>query len=111
MSWTDFFIVFACCAATMLVCRVVPVFALRERTLPPGVVRALNLIPPATFAALIANSLLEPGMFDAGIWPGALPLVSALLVMAVGYKTKSLVWCIVVGVGSYAALAALSGTF
>ena len=104
MSWVDFAIIVGACAITMVLCRVVPVFALKGRKLPAGAVRLLNLIPPATFAALIANDLLNPGMFANGIWPAAIPLVSAALVFAVGYKTKSLVWCIVVGVGSYALL-------
>ena len=45
MDWTSFFIVFLACAITMLICRVVPVFALKGRELPANAVRALNLIP------------------------------------------------------------------
>ena len=104
MSWVDFAIVVGACALTMLACRVIPVFALKGRELPEGAVHLLNLIPPATFAALIANDLLAPGMFANGPWPAAIPLVSAALVFAVGYTTKSLVWCIVVGVATYALL-------
>ncbi|MGI6033294.1 MAG: AzlD domain-containing protein [Coriobacteriales bacterium] len=111
MGLTDFLIVFLSCAATILVCRVTPIFALRGRELPASAVRALNLIPPATFSALVANDLLEPGMFSEGFWPAALPLVAAAAVLVVGYKTKSLVWCIVVGVGSYAIMMGLSGLF
>ena len=33
-----------------------------------------------------------------------IPWISAALVFVVGYKTKSLVWCIVAGVASYALL-------
>lgn len=102
MSWGDFLIVFLCCAATILAFRVVPVFALKGRELPANATRALNLIPPATFAALIANDLFKPEMFSAGVWNGLMPLIAAALVLIVGYKTKSLVWCIVVGVASYA---------
>lgn len=104
MDWTSFFIVFLACAITMLVCRVVPVFALKGRELPANAVRALNLIPPAAFAALIANDLLSPTVFANGPWPALIPFIAAALVLVVGYKTKSLVWCIVVGVGSYALL-------
>ena len=43
-------------------------------------------------------------MFASGIWPGALPLVAAAVVIVVALKTKSLVWCIVAGVGSYGVL-------
>ena len=66
MGWGDFLVVFACCAVTMLVCRTVPLFALKGKQLPEGVEQALGFIPPAAFAALVANDLLTPGMFDAG---------------------------------------------
>ena len=39
-----------------------------------------------------------------GPWPAMIPWSSAALVFVVGYKTKSLVWCIVAGVASYALL-------
>ena len=71
MGWGDFLVVFACCAVTMLVCRTVPLFALKGRQLPEGVERALGFIPPAAFAALVANDLLTPGMFDAGRRPAS----------------------------------------
>lgn len=104
MSWSDFAFIGLACAATILVCRVVPIFALRGRDLPGWLSQALAYIPPAAFAALIANDLLSPGMFDAGLWPAAIPLVAALIVVAVALKTKSLVWCIIAGVGSYGIL-------
>ena len=53
---------------------------------------------------LISNDLLAPGMFDAGFWPAAIPLIAAAAVTAVAIKTKSLVWCIVVGVGVFGLL-------
>ena len=101
MSTSSFLIIYLCCLATMLLCRCVPLLALKGRTLPDNLVRALNLIPPAAFAALVANDLFSPGMFDAGLWQGLMPLAAAVLTMAVGYLRKSLVLCIVVGVGSY----------
>ena len=102
MGMSDYLVIVGSCLVTMLLCRVTPIFALKGRQLPEGVVRALGLIPPAAFAALVANDLLSPTMFDAGVWPGAMPLVSAAITFVVGYTTKSLVWCIVAGVGSYA---------
>ena len=75
MSMHDFFIVFATCLVTMLLCRCLPLFVLKGRQLPEGLARALGFIPPAAFAALVANDLLSPGMFDAGAWPAAMPLV------------------------------------
>lgn len=104
MSWTDFAFIGLACAFTILLFRVIPVFALRGRDLPGWLSQALVFIPPAAFAALIANDLLSPTMFDAGIWPGALPLVATAIVIVVAIKTKSLVWCIVAGVGSYGLL-------
>ncbi len=104
MSWSEFALVGLACAATILVCRVAPVFVLRGRDLPGWLSQALNFIPPAAFAALIASDLLSPGMFDAGLWPAAIPLIAAVAVIAVALKTKSLVWCIVIGVGCYGLL-------
>lgn len=104
MGWGDFFIVFACCAVTMLICRVAPLFALKGKNLPEGVEQALGFIPPAAFAALVANDLLTPGMFDAGVWSAAAPLVAAGVVALVAWKTKSLLWCAVSGVVAYALL-------
>lgn len=104
MSWGDFLIVFGCCAVTMLVCRVIPLFALKGRSLPEGVERALGFIPPAAFAALVANDLLTPGMFDAGLWPAAAPLVASAAVVVVACTTKSLLWSAVTGVVAYALL-------
>ena len=101
----DFAIVFATCLVTMLVCRCVPLFVLKGRQLPEGLARALGFIPPAAFAALVANDLLSPGMFDAGLWPAAMPLAAAAVVVAVAWKTKSLLWCALTGCASYPALA------
>lgn len=104
MTWTEFWIVLACCALTMLACRVLPLFLLKGKQLPASVEKALGFIPPAAFAALVANDLFSPGMFDAGLWVGAMPLVAALVVVVVACKTKSLLWCAVAGVASYALL-------
>ncbi len=104
MGWGDFLVVLVCCAATMLACRVVPLLLLKGRQLPEGVERALGFIPPAAFSALVANDLLSPGMFDAGLWPAAAPLVAAAVVVVVAWKTKSLVWCAVSGCAAYAVL-------
>ena len=95
---------FGVCAVTMLACRVLPLFLLKGRELPPRVSEALGYIPSAAFAALVANDLLTPGMFDAGIWPAAAPLVAALAVVVVARLTKSLLWCAIAGVVVYALL-------
>ncbi|MEG2628796.1 MAG: AzlD domain-containing protein [Raoultibacter sp.] len=104
MSWSDFLIIFVSCAATMLVCRVVPLFLLKGKQLPEAVSQALGFIPPAAFAALVANDLLSPSMFAEGLWPAAAPLVAALVVAVVAVKTKSLLWCALAGVAAYSLL-------
>lgn len=104
MSWEEFLVVFACCAITMLICRVVPLFLLKGKELPEGFQRALGFIPPAAFAALVANDLLTPGMFDAGLWPAAAPLLAAGVAAFVAWKSKSLLWSTVAGVTAYALL-------
>lgn len=98
IDWTQFFIIFGVCALTMLACRVLPLFLLKGRQLPARVEEALGYIPPAAFAALVANDLLTPGMFAEGLWPAAAPLLAALVVVVVARLTKSLLWCAVAGV-------------
>ena len=61
MTWSEFWIVLAACGVTMLACRVLPLFLLKGRELPPMLKRALGFIPPAAFAALVANDLFVPG--------------------------------------------------
>lgn len=107
MSWQEFWTVLACCGATILACRVVPLFLLKGRELPEALSRALNLIPPAAFAALVANDVINPGMFSGGLWPAAAVLVASACVVLIALKTKSLLWSAVGGVASYAVLLAL----
>ncbi|MBR2789461.1 MAG: AzlD domain-containing protein [Eggerthellaceae bacterium] len=104
MTWGSFFIIFGICAVTMLVCRVLPLFVLKGRDLPERMQEALGYIPPAAFAALVANDLLSSGMFDVGLWPAALPFVASLIVVIVARKTRSLIACALAGVAAYALL-------
>lgn len=104
MSWNDFWIILVTCGITMLICRVAPLFLLKGRELPGDVIQALNLIPPAAFAALVANDILAPGMFAEGLWPAGAVICAAIIVVVVAIKTKSLIWCAVAGVASYAIL-------
>ena len=85
-------------------CRILPVFALRGRALPPRVVEALGYIPPAAFAALVANDLSSPALFAAGAWAGLLPFASAAVVLLVYWRTRSMLWCCVSGVIAYVLL-------
>ena len=94
---------------TMLLCRCVPLFLLKGRELSPQAKEALNLIPPAAFAALVANDLIQPNAFAASWWEGALPLVAAVPVLIVAKKTGSLIWCAIVGMACYALLLYVPG--
>lgn len=104
ISWTDFAIIGIACAFTILVFRTAPMLALRGKELPGWLSNALAFIPPAAFAALIANDVLSPTMFYNGVLQGLIPVIAAAAVIPVAIKTKSLMGCIVVGIGVYAAL-------
>ena len=104
MSMTEFWIVLGVCTVTMVLCRTVPLFVLKGKSLPPAFERALGYLPPAAFAALVANDLLSPDMFAQGLWPAAAPLLAALVVVLVAVKSKSLLLCAVTGVVAYALL-------
>lgn len=104
MSTQEFLVIWLVVFGTVLACRVIPIFALRGRALPPRVVEALGYIPPAAFAALVANDLLSPTMFANGLWAGLMPLVAAGIVVAVAVKTRSMLGCCVVGVVAYVLL-------
>lgn len=107
MQVTDFLVILAGSAVLMFVCRVVPLVALRGRQLPPTVVRALGFIPPAAFAALVANDLFQPANFAPGSLAWVPSVVAAAAAALVGVKTKSMAWCIVVGVAAYAVVSLL----
>lgn len=99
MSQGEFLVFYLCVLVVILACRCVPLLALKGRALSPRVSDALSLIPPAAFAALVANDLFDP---VAGI---SVPGVAAALVVAlVARRTGSLIWCALVGMAAYAAL-------
>lgn len=104
MSTQDFLVIWLLCTVVIMGCRVIPIFALRGRELPAGVVEALGYIPPAAFAALVTNDLVSSSMFDAGIWAGLMPIVAAIVVMVIAWRTKSMLWCCVCGVVAYVLL-------
>ncbi|MBR3314203.1 MAG: AzlD domain-containing protein [Atopobiaceae bacterium] len=108
MMSTDFAIIFSCCFAAMLAYRVLPMLLLRGRELPPTAQRALELIPTAAFAALVANNLFKPELFAHGVWDGLMPTIASGVVAVVAVKTSSLIACALVGVVAYVLLAAVS---
>ena len=99
MTTSEFLIFYGCVLAVILLCRCVPLLALKGRELSPRVSDALGLIPPAAFAALVANDLFDPAKHLS--WE---PLVAAAVVLLIARKTGSLIWCALVGMGSYALL-------
>ena len=101
MSTNDFLMLWVPCSAALLACRMVPALALRGRALPPRVVEALGLIPPAAFAALVTNDLFDPARLAAGPWACAMPVVVAALVAVVARVTRSMLWCCVLGLAFY----------
>lgn len=105
MTAQDFLAIWPPIFAVILACRVVPIFALRGRELPTSAVEALGYIPPAAFAALVANDLFSPTAFSAGPWPALLPIVAAVAVAVVARKTRSMLWSCMAGVVAYVALA------
>ena len=96
---------------TMLVCRVVPLFALKGRELSPAATEAISLIPAAAFAALVANDLFQPDLIADDPVAGIVPVIAALPVVVVARLKGSLILCAVVGMLSYWAVATLTGCF
>ncbi len=104
MSTQEFLVIWLVTFGIVLACRVLPIFALRGRSLPEGVVRALGFIPPAAFAALVANDLFTPGALANGAWAAIMPVVAAAIVVLVAQKTRSMLWCCIAGVVAYVLL-------
>ena len=108
MPVNEFLVLWLSSWAAIAFFRIAPAFALRGRTLSPRVTEALGYIPPAAFAALVANDLISPGAFDAGLWQGFISWIAAggvtSCVVAVAIKTKSMLWCCVSGIVLYIVL-------
>ncbi len=104
MSTQEFLILYACVLASMLACRCIPLFVLKGRQLSPRVEEAIGLIPPAAFAALVANDLFQPTTLSQDIVAGIIPFIAALPVLIVARTTKSLIWSAVTGMAVYALL-------
>jgi branched-subunit amino acid transport protein len=104
VSWGSFFIIVGVCTATMLASRVLPVFLLKGRELPRWLSDALGYIPPAAFAALVANDLLSVALLEGKLWPAVIGWIAAVPVVAVALRFRSLLWCTIVGVATYGLL-------
>jgi branched-subunit amino acid transport protein len=88
----------------MLASRVIPVFVLKGRELPERLSEALGYIPPAAFAALVANDLLSTSLLAGDFWSAAIGWIAALPVVVVALRFRSLLWCTAVGVATYGLL-------
>ena len=56
------------------------------------------------FAALVANDILDPDLWDASPLLGLVPIVSALAVVPIAKRSRSLVWSALAGMCVYALL-------
>ena len=88
MPVNEFLVLWLSSWAAIAFFRIAPAFALRGRTLSPRITEALGYIPPAAFAALVANDLVSPGAFDAGLWPALVPWIAAVGVVVGGGQDK-----------------------
>lgn len=109
MSTTEFLILYISVLTTMLLSRCLPLFVLKGRALSPRLTEGLELIPPAAFAALVANDLFQPATLARSPLEGLLPFVAALPVLVVAKRTKSLIWCALIGMVAYALLLQIAG--
>lgn len=109
MQIQDFAILYGVSFAIMLIFRCVPLFALKKRNLSPVAQEALSLIPPAVFAALIANDLFTSScanhLISGEIWDLAYPFIAVACAFFVAHMSKSMVATIVVGTAVFAVCA------
>ncbi len=74
-------------------------FILGNRMVSPMVENVLRYIPPAAFAALAVPAVIRPeGVVDIG--PDNLKLVAAIVALAIGIRTRSVMWVLVSGMVS-----------
>ncbi len=111
MPWSQFWLLLFVLGGTMLIWRCLPLFMLKGKDLPESLSRSLGFIPPAVFAALVCNDLYFPDMFSQGLWPAIIPLITTVICAVIAVKTKSLLWCVLVGVAVYAGLVYLPAFF
>ena len=101
-SDTLVFIIILGMAAVTYLPRLLPVWALSSRELPPVVIRWLSFVPAAILSALLAPALLVQ---DGGIALNMnnLPLLAAVPTFLVAWRTKSFFGTVAVGMACVAA--------
>ena len=108
MSVSDFLVLWLVSFGAIFACRVVPLLMLRGRALSVRVTTTLGYIPPAAFAALVANDLIVPGSMAAhGVWATFVPWIASAAVAAIAWRTRSMLACCVAGVIAYVLLMAM----
>ncbi len=104
---TDALLLIGGMALVTYVPRALPLLLLSSRTLPPVVIRWLELIPPAVLAALLLPQLLlgkENGLPFLDISLGNTFLLAAIPTALTGYFTRSFFGTVAVGMLCVAAL-------
>lgn len=96
-----FMIILGMAAVTFLP-RVLPIWVLSSRNLPPVAVRWLSYVPTAILSALLAPSLLvQGGSIELNMQN--LPLLAAVPTFLVAWRTKSFFGTVAVGMACVAA--------
>jgi len=80
--------------------RLLPLVALSDRSLPPGVSDWLDLVPVAILAALLAPALCLDEASRTLVW-GKTELFAAMLTLLFALKTRSLGGAVMVGMASF----------
>lgn len=81
--------------------RALPLIAFNKVEFPPTLVKWLGFIPVAVLAALLTpDLLLFQGRFDLSM--GKINLFAALPTLIIAVMTKSMIWALITGMGSYA---------
>ena len=79
-----------------------PVLALVSRVnLPPGLLHAMQFIPPAVLAAIIAPALLMPDGQSMNLHWNNSALVAGVVTGLVAWRARNLLLTIVVGMATY----------
>lgn len=86
--------------------RMLPLVILSRFELPPLIRSWLSYVPVAVLAALLAPSLVAPERALAVTWNNAY-LLAAVPSLAVALKTRNLMWTVLVGIVTVAALRAV----
>ena len=104
---SDSFLLIAGMALVTYIPRLLPLWLLSSRPLPPLLVRWLGLVPPAVLAALLAPELLlaqHNGAPALNLGAGNVFLGAALPAALVAWRTRSFFGTVAVGMGSVALL-------